>query len=437
MSRYLRVTAAFFSSLAGNIDRYPKRAATILAVCLLASTVAPLTASAASAASVAPDSIIFSDGPGMSAPPSTLGPYTMTPFSADTQPLGEDVSGVAGPTGTLGFSPSLEHHTTPYGGWATWSNDYTGDVYATTSPTATLTLPPGTQAFYLYAEPEEFQVFTITATNSDGTTSGAIPVSGEWGAAYFGFYSTGSAPLTSITVTAAGPDGFAVGEFGVSGPAFTVTGSDLSTSGQAGKQDTGSPADAKICATPAGQSAYKTDEAAGDLLVREWQKVGLPTSAEFLADFLSGTGDAVDLPATSLAAAEIKRSPVFTAENNNVLTYIQQQVADGAHQIKLPAPNPLDTFAFLSYASPDLYLAFGATNGLNVSGSASIVGSNYVGSLTYVISESYGFNTGDTLPGVGTAMRYLQTICGAPYYPGGAHWFPLTVTISEPFSLPR
>ena len=109
----------------------------------------------------------------------------------------------------------------------------------------------------------------------------------------------------------------------------------------------------------------------------------------------------------------------------------------GATQIQLPAPNPLDTFAFLSYASPDLYLAFRSTNGLNVSGSASIVGSNYVGSLTYVISKSYGFNAGDTSLGAGPAMRYLQTICGAPYYPGGAHWFPLTVTISEPFTLPR
>jgi hypothetical protein len=434
MSRYSRATGAFFSSLAGNIHRYPRRAATVLAACVLASTVAPLAASAASAA---PDSIVFSGGPGMSAPPSTLGPYTMTPFSADSQPLGEDVSGVAGPTGTLGFSPSLKHDVTPHGGWATWSHDYDGDVYATTSATVTLTLPPATQAFYLYAQPEEFRVFTITATNSDGTTSGAIPVSGEWGAQYFGFYSTSSAPLTSITVTTADPDGFAVGEFGVSGPAFTVTGSALSTSGQAGKQDTGSPEDAKICATPAGQRAYKTDEAAGDLIVREWQQVGLPTASEFLADFLSGTGDAVDLPDTSLAASEIKQSPVFTAENNNILTYIKQRLADGATQIQLPAPNPLDTFAFLSYASPDLYLAFRSTNGLNVSGSASIVGSNYVGSLTYVISKSYGFNAGDTSLGAGKAMRYLQTICGAPYYPGGAHWFPLTVTISEPFTLPR
>jgi hypothetical protein len=223
----------------------------------------------------------------------------------------------------------------------------------------------------------------------------------------------------------------------VSGPAFTVTGSVLNTSGQAGKQDTGSPQDAKICATPAGQHAYKTDEAAGDLIVREWQKVGLPTASEFLADFLSGSGDAIDLPDTSLAASEIKQSPVFTAENNNILTYIKQRVAGGATQIQLPAPNPLDTFAFLSYASPDLYLAFRSTNGLNVSGSASIVGSNYVGSLTYVISKSYGFNAGDTSLGAGPAMRYLQTICGAPYYPGGAHWFPLTVTISEPFTLPR
>jgi len=58
--------------------------------------------------------------------------------------------------------------------------------------------------------------FSITATTSSGATSGAIPVAGFAGAQYFGFYSTTSASLTTITVASGDPDGFAVGEFGVS-----------------------------------------------------------------------------------------------------------------------------------------------------------------------------------------------------------------------------
>jgi hypothetical protein len=218
---------------------------------------------------------------------------------------------------------------------------------------------------------------------------------------------------------------------------FTISGSDQSTLGQAGKQATGSPEDAKICKTFLGQYAYRTDEAIGDFIVAAWQKAGLTTAAEFLANFLSGTGAAINLPDTSPTAAEIKRSLAFTVENNNVLNYIQQQLNGGATQIQLPTPNPLHAFAFLSYnASADLYFAFRYTHGVVVSGSGSLVGTNYVGSLTYVINESYGFNAGNTLLDIGPAMRYLQTVCGAPYYPGGAHWFPVSVTVTVPFSLP-
>jgi hypothetical protein len=220
---------------------------------------------------------------------------------------------------------------------------------------------------------------------------------------------------------------------------FTISGSAASPLGQAGKQDTGSPEDAKICRTLGGQYAYRVDEGLGQFIVGAWQKAGLATAAEFLADFLSGTGDAVNLPDTSLAASEIKESSAFTVENNAVLNYIQEQLDGAATHIQLPTPDPLHALAFLSHstrADLDLYLAFRYTHGITVSGSGSLVGTDYVGSLTYVISESYGFNAGNTLLDVGPAMRYLQTVCGAPYYPDGAHWFPVTVTITEPFSLP-
>jgi hypothetical protein len=165
-------------------------------------------------------SIAFDGSPGTAAPPATLGPYTMTPFGNDGRADGT-VSGVPDPAGTIGFSPSLSH--TKVGvGWQTWSHGYTGDVYFTGGTQITITLPAGTKAFYLYAEPNQFAVFSVQATAQDGTTSGPIPVQGQAGAQYFGFYGTGAATLASITVTSADPTGFAVGEFGINPAASPV-----------------------------------------------------------------------------------------------------------------------------------------------------------------------------------------------------------------------
>jgi hypothetical protein len=73
------------------------------------------------------NAIVFSGAPGTSAPPAILGPYAMTPFALDTQPVDSDVSSVAGPTGSVGFSQDVEHCLiTGLGGgcWETWSNGY-------------------------------------------------------------------------------------------------------------------------------------------------------------------------------------------------------------------------------------------------------------------------------------------------------------------------
>jgi hypothetical protein len=181
--------------------------------------------SGSSCTGTSPPGIIFDGSPGTAAPPSTLGPYTMTAFGADSQPIcpaeGSTVTGVAGPAGTIGFTPALRHdHVGPTECWGTWSHGYTGDVYDTVSTgtptTATITLPSGTNAFYFYAEPNSFGMFNVTATAQNGTTSGAIQVEGNSGAKYFGFYGTGGVTLSSITVTTeVGASGFAVGEFGI------------------------------------------------------------------------------------------------------------------------------------------------------------------------------------------------------------------------------
>jgi hypothetical protein len=187
----------------------PWRAFVFLTTFVLAAAVA-LTIGAGTARAA----ITFDGSPGTAAPPGTLGPYTMTPFPADPQPLFTNVSSVAAPTGgSVGFSPSLNHRRIGLG-WATWSHGYTGDVYYTNGGTsATMTMPANTVAFYFYAEPNPFGFFDITATAQDGTTSGPIPVDGFAGATYFGFYATGGDTIVSITVGSTVD--FAIGEFGI------------------------------------------------------------------------------------------------------------------------------------------------------------------------------------------------------------------------------
>jgi subtilase family serine protease len=159
--------------------------------------------------------VVFVGRPGTKAPPAKLGPYKTVRFGADHRALNVRVSQVAGPTGALKFTPDLEHLRVG-SGWATWSNGYNGDVYYTQTSgqsKVTLTLPPKTVAFFLYAEPNVFSTFNLTATAQNGTSSGPRTVFGKAGARYIGFYATGGVHLTKITITC--DDGFAVGEFGI------------------------------------------------------------------------------------------------------------------------------------------------------------------------------------------------------------------------------
>jgi hypothetical protein len=167
--------------------------------------------------------IVFVGTPGTGAPPSQLGPYGMTRFGKDPQQVGATVtSATSTGTGRVLFSSPVTHDLVG-DGWQTWSNDYTGDVYDSgTADTLTLKLPGGATAFYFYAEPDDFDEFTMTATAQDGTTSGPIAVQGEAGANYFGFYtSKKKSPLVSISISSA--DEFAVGEFGIAGSNVVTT----------------------------------------------------------------------------------------------------------------------------------------------------------------------------------------------------------------------
>ena len=147
---------------------------------------------------------------GTASPPATLGGYTMTPFGADTQALYANVRGVHGPTGDVTFGSPMQHLRVG-NGWATWSNGYTGDVYYSNGA-ASVSLPSGTPAFYLYAEPNPFDPYTITASAQDGTSASAT-VNGNSGAQFFGFYATGGETIVTVTVTSS--IDFAIGEFGI------------------------------------------------------------------------------------------------------------------------------------------------------------------------------------------------------------------------------
>ena len=194
----------------------------LLAVLLLASLC--LGAAPGRALANGTPGVVFVGTPGTGAPPATLGPYTMVPFGADPRPLGELVSTVPGPTGELVFDREGFHANAS--DWGTWSHGYAGDVYAfrTMRPAdiqepegfdrVSITLPPGTMAFYFYLEPNNLAEYAAVV-ECGGVGSGLVPVDGFGGATYFGFYSTG-APLESVQVAVdVEAGGFAIGEFGI------------------------------------------------------------------------------------------------------------------------------------------------------------------------------------------------------------------------------
>jgi hypothetical protein len=164
------------------------------------------------------EALQFDGSVGTDVPPTTLGGHAMTAFGLDGNGLNGAVSRVDDPAGTLLFGPDLTHLRAG-NGWATWSHGYTGDVYFSgerNDPTIEITLPAGTQALSFYAEPNTFASFTVEALASDGTSSEPVDIDGYAGARYFGFYGTGGRTISSVTVTASDPSGFAIGEFMIS-----------------------------------------------------------------------------------------------------------------------------------------------------------------------------------------------------------------------------
>jgi len=181
-------------------------------------------------------------------------------------------------------------------------------------------------------------------------------------------------------------------------------------------------------------STFTADKALGARVAHGFALAGFPASADLLTHFLKGKGTEVDYRAGSPISKQALASGAFRAVNNEVTEAILRQLKAGRAHVRLSAAQ-LPTVAFESRAS-DLYWGFRGTQGLTVTGSGRRENGRYVGTLSYVIRDSYGFPVGDTLEGFGPPMRYLQTACGAPQHAGGARWFPDTITVTVPFSRP-
>jgi hypothetical protein len=244
---------------------------------------------------------------------------------------------------------------------------------------------------------------------------------------------TGPAPVTttvSATPTAsAAPTGSVASARPTddAGPAFTVVGDNAVTPN--GSQDTDAATPGAVCDS----ARLKADQSLGASIVGGFSLEGFPAASALLSHFLAGTGTEVDYRLGSTISNLAQASVGFQTVNHLVQEEISVQLKDGDTRVRL-SPGQLPTVLFASKAS-DLYWGFRGTQGLTVSGSGSSRGNGrYVGTLTYVIRDSYGFPADDTLDGFGPPMRYLQTVCGAPQHPGGARWFPDTITVRVPFS---
>jgi hypothetical protein len=144
-------------------------------------------------------------GLGTANPPAALGPYNMVAF--EPGPIAGE-SYTAHEVGGVG-----------YDGWATCGQSYTGAVHVELGALPlTLTLHGAVEAVDFYEEPNQFQNFLMTATDSSGASVSTV-INGFHGSAGVGFWEAvpGGPYLTSITVTCTDTSGFAIGEFGING----------------------------------------------------------------------------------------------------------------------------------------------------------------------------------------------------------------------------
>ena len=160
-----------------------------------------------------------------------------------------------------------------------------------------------------------------------------------------------------------------------------------------------------------------------------------PTAASWLTNFLAGTGKPQGMPDGSLLSNEAKTDPQFLAADKSIQAAAKALLDTGQQGVDVSSS--LKTVDFSSFRSnPDLRGAFGGTQRLDVSGTGYLENGRYVGTITYIIRDVYGFYAKSKFLGAGPLMHYLQGVCGAPFTPGGAHWFYDSVTVTVPLTRP-
>ncbi|MFM7516844.1 MAG: PEP-CTERM sorting domain-containing protein [Pirellula sp.] len=165
-----------------------------------------------------------------SAPPSTLGGFTMSPLARTGASFAMVDTTSSSPSVRFDqgvYETKIDAGETPPPGaflFGSWSHGYKGNVWHTIFSTKTrfltLTLPTSTKAFYFYVQPVALGNVDILVNYPGSGSSGSIlNVGGNAGARFVGLHSNAGEDLTSITIStfddATGNLGFAVGEFGI------------------------------------------------------------------------------------------------------------------------------------------------------------------------------------------------------------------------------
>lgn len=246
--------------------------------------------------------------------------------------------------------------------------------------------------------------------------------------------------IAGFRVESLGDDaGFAIDNLIFVPGGFRFRGSIPVPADPAGVQATGNPALARACASIPGQllrlEALAYAGASLDLMILS----AAPHGVQLLNHFLDGSGSAVTYPDDDSffsVSGEVRRSSVFKARDDKVQVDAARQARarDNDFTVKPPA---LATVDFPASGDPDLWWTFRGTQGIDVEGIGRVEKGRLKGEVTYTIRDSYGFGVNDKFFGVGIRMHYLQTVCGAPDYPGGARWFPSAVEVKVKFDQPE
>jgi hypothetical protein len=164
---------------------------------------------------------------------------------------------------------------------------------------------------------------------------------------------------------------------------------------------------------------------------------GNPAAATFLAHFLDGTGTPLIFGDGSYLSDKAKSSSALKKYDQQIQSHTKGRWDGGEQDVELHGVNTV-SWGYLAAAvtDPELFFAFGGTQGMKINGSATNTRGKYVGDITYEITDTYGWNDLPTgIPGFNNfrpAMNYLQTNCGPPVVAGGPHWFQSGVNAKMP-----